>query len=103
MEVWLEGNDKVGDKCVVETLASDVECRVLYLFTDAMNPAVVSFDVEEKSAGTVGDGIGIVESEGLASSVSARAANLFGIVRVLGLFLRGIPLMIVDGGVANVG
>ena len=49
MEVWLEGNDKVGDKCVVETLASDVECRVLYLFTDAMNPAVVSFDVEEKS------------------------------------------------------
>ena len=49
LEVWLEGNDKVGDKCVFETLASDVECRVLYLFTDAMNPAVVSFDVEEKS------------------------------------------------------
>ena len=47
--VSMEGNDKVGDKGVVETLSSVVKCRLLYLFTDAMYPAVVSLDVEDRT------------------------------------------------------
>ena len=43
------------------------------------------------------------EAEGLSSSYSARAANRFGRLRGLRLFLRWIAVVMNDVGLANVG